>query len=59
LEKIGLLQFPTVMGGVVPVFNVPGIESGELKFDGPTLADFHGQNQPSGMMRPSRSSIPI
>ena len=38
LEKIGLVQFPTVMGGVVPVFNVPGVESGKLKLDGPTLA---------------------
>ena len=38
LEKIGLVQFPTVMGGVVPVLNVPGIESGQLKLDGPTLA---------------------
>jgi phosphate transport system substrate-binding protein len=38
LEKNGLVQFPTVMGGVVPVLNVPGIESGQLKLDGPTLA---------------------
>jgi phosphate transport system substrate-binding protein len=38
LEKIGLVQFPTVMGGVVPVLNVPGIESGQLKLDGATLA---------------------
>jgi len=38
LEKIGLVQFPTVMGGVVPVLNVPGLESGKLKLDGPTLA---------------------
>ena len=39
LEKSGLIQFPTVMGGVVTVLNVPGIESGKLKLDGPTLAD--------------------
>jgi phosphate transport system substrate-binding protein len=38
LEQIGLVQFPTVMGGVVPVFNVPGLESSKLKLDGPTLA---------------------
>ena len=38
LEKIGLVQFPTVMGGVVPVLNVPGLESGQLKLDGATLA---------------------
>ncbi len=39
LDKFGIAQFPTVMGGVVPVLNVPGIDSGELKLDGPTLAD--------------------
>jgi phosphate transport system substrate-binding protein len=38
LEKIGLVQFPTVMGGVVPVINVPGLEAGKLKLDGATLA---------------------
>ena len=38
LEKMGVEQFPTVMGGVLPVLNVPGIESGKLKLDGPTLA---------------------
>jgi phosphate transport system substrate-binding protein len=38
LEKMGVEQFPTVMGGVLPVINVPGIESGKLKLDGPTLA---------------------
>ena len=38
LEKLGLVQFPTVMGGIVPVLNVPGIESGQLKLDGATLA---------------------
>jgi phosphate transport system substrate-binding protein len=38
LEKIGLVQFPTVMGGVVPVLNVPGVGSGKLKLDGATLA---------------------
>jgi phosphate transport system substrate-binding protein len=39
LEKSGLVQFPTVMGGVVPVLNVQGIKGGDLKLDGPTLAD--------------------
>jgi len=34
-----IFQFPTVMGGVVPVFNVKGIQAGELTFDGPTLAN--------------------
>jgi phosphate transport system substrate-binding protein len=33
-----ILHFPTVLGGVVPVYNVPGV-SGELKFSGALLAD--------------------
>jgi len=37
LEKIGVIQFPTVMGGVVPVVNLDGIKSGEVTLDGPTL----------------------
>ena len=39
LEKNGLMQFPAVMGGVVPVINVPGIAVGQLKLDGKVLAD--------------------
>ena len=39
LEKEGLQQFPTVVGGVVPVINVPGIQAGELKLTGALLAD--------------------
>jgi phosphate transport system substrate-binding protein len=39
LEKNGLLQFPTVMGGVVPVANLPGVAPGGLKLTGPVLAD--------------------
>ena len=41
LVKDGLMQFPAVMGGVVPVINVPGIESGKLKLDGATLAEIY------------------
>jgi len=41
LEKDGLTQFPMVMGGVVPVINVPGITAGELKLDGKVLADIY------------------
>jgi len=41
LEKDGLMQFPAVMGGVVPVVNVNGIEAGQLKLDGPVLADIY------------------
>jgi len=39
LDKHGLVQFPTVLGGVVPVINVPGIEPGTLKLTGSLLAD--------------------
>src|SRR5437870_6091723 len=38
LNKIGLIQFPTVMGGDVPVVNLEGIKSGDLRLDGDTLA---------------------
>jgi phosphate transport system substrate-binding protein len=39
LDAAGLMQFPMVMGGVVPVVNVKGIKPGELVLDGPTLAN--------------------
>ena len=39
LEKIGVIQFPTVMGGVVPVINLEGIKSGDVTLDGPTLGN--------------------
>jgi phosphate transport system substrate-binding protein len=38
LEKFGLVQFPMVMGGIVPVVNIDGVSAGELVIDGPTLA---------------------
>jgi phosphate transport system substrate-binding protein len=41
LEANGLMQFPTVVGGVVPVINMDGIDSGTLKLDGATLADIY------------------
>ncbi len=39
LDQIGLVQFPMVMGGIVPVVNVEGVKPGELVIDGPTLAN--------------------
>lgn len=39
LEKDGLMQFPTVIGGDVPVVNIEGISSGKLKLTGEILAD--------------------
>jgi phosphate transport system substrate-binding protein len=41
LTKDGLVQFPTVMGALVPAFNLPGINARELKFTGPILADIY------------------
>ena len=41
LDKIGVIQFPTVMGGIVPVVNLDGIKSGDLTIDGPTLAKIY------------------
>ena len=38
LEKNGLVQFPMVMGGIVPVVNLDGVSAGDLVIDGPTLA---------------------
>jgi phosphate transport system substrate-binding protein len=39
LQRLGMGQFPLVIGGIVPVVNIEGIKSGELKFTGPLLAD--------------------
>ncbi len=41
LEKEGLLQFPTVIGGVVPVVNVKGVQPGQLKLTGQVLGDIY------------------
>ena len=41
LEKSGLAQFPTVIGGVVPVVNIKGISNGQLRLSGPVLADIY------------------
>jgi phosphate transport system substrate-binding protein len=41
LEKDGLVQFPTVIGGVVPVVNVTGVQPGQLHLTGSVLADIY------------------
>jgi phosphate transport system substrate-binding protein len=38
LAQEGLVQFPSALGGVLPVVNVEGIKAGDLVLDGPTLA---------------------
>jgi phosphate transport system substrate-binding protein len=39
LQKLGLAQFPLVIGGVVPIVNIEGVTGGELRFTGTLLAD--------------------
>jgi phosphate transport system substrate-binding protein len=41
LSEAGLVQFPMIIGGVVPVVNVKGIKPGELKLSGEVLADIY------------------
>ena len=41
LQAKGLMQFPTVVGGVVPVVNIQGIKPGELKLNGQVLGDIY------------------
>ena len=41
LQAKGLVQFPTVIGGIVPVVNIKGIKPGELKLTGQVLGDIY------------------
>ena len=41
LAKDGLVQFPTVIGGVVPVVNIAGVKPGQLKLTGQVLGDIY------------------
>lgn len=41
LQDAGLAQFPMVIGGVVPVVNVKGVKTGQLRFTGPLLAEIY------------------
>lgn len=41
LKKSGLVQFPTVIGAIVPVVNIPGIQSGQLKLSSELLANIY------------------
>jgi phosphate transport system substrate-binding protein len=41
LAKDGLIQFPTVIGGVVPVVNIAGINAGQIKLTGQVLGDIY------------------
>ncbi|XOC83274.1 phosphate ABC transporter substrate-binding protein PstS (plasmid) [Microvirga sp. M2] len=70
LEKNDLVQFPTVMGAVVPVVNIQGIQAGQIKLTGQVLADiFQGKiakwNDPkiaelnAGVNLPSANITPV
>ena len=39
LDKDGMVQFPAIIGGTVPVFNLDGFKPGELRVTGPVLAE--------------------
>jgi phosphate transport system substrate-binding protein len=41
LQKEGLVQFPAIMGGVVPVYKLEGVKAGDIKFTGKLLADIY------------------
>src|ERR1700743_3771060 len=41
LKKNDLVQFPAVIGGIVPIVNLPGIGNGEIKLDGATLGGIY------------------
>ena len=41
LAQASLAQFPIVIGGIVPVVNIAGLEPGKLKLTGPLLADIY------------------
>lgn len=39
LAKLGMGQFPLVIGGVIPIVNIDGVQSGRIRFTGALLAD--------------------
>jgi phosphate transport system substrate-binding protein len=41
LAASNMVQFPLVMGGIVPVVNIAGVKAGDIKFTGPLLADIY------------------
>jgi phosphate transport system substrate-binding protein len=41
LQESGLVQFPMIIGGVVPVVNIKGVQGGQLVLDGPTVAQIY------------------
>ncbi|HVP35163.1 MAG TPA: phosphate ABC transporter substrate-binding protein PstS [Steroidobacteraceae bacterium] len=41
LKEAGLVQFPMIIGGVVPVVNIKGVQAGQMVLDGPTVASIY------------------
>ncbi|HET7254653.1 MAG TPA: extracellular solute-binding protein, partial [Xanthobacteraceae bacterium] len=41
LQNPGMGQFPLVIGGIVPVVNIEGVQEGQIRFTGPLLADIY------------------
>jgi phosphate transport system substrate-binding protein len=41
LTKLGMGQFPLVIGGIAPVVNIDGVQAGQMRFTGPLLADIY------------------
>jgi len=41
LQEAGLVQFPMIIGGVVPVVNLKGVQGGQMVLDGPTVAQIY------------------
>ncbi len=41
LEQSGLVQFPMIIGGVVPVVHIAGVGAGQITLDGPTIASIY------------------
>ena len=56
LKAAGLLQFPMIIGGVVPVVNIKGVAPGQLHLDGATIAEhLPGRDHQVGRSTRSRS----
>jgi phosphate transport system substrate-binding protein len=41
LQKLGMGQFPLVIGGIAPVVNTDGVQAGQMRFTGPVLAEIY------------------
>jgi len=54
IEKEKLIQFPAIIGGVVPVINIDGIKSGELTLTGEILGDIFLGKIKNGMIKQSQ-----